>query len=120
MRFHGAQGEVQHGRDLVVLFALEVEEGDHHPVLFGKCLDGSPQASGVFGGFGQLLVFGFDYSDNPGAWHNSLRLLAEEVERTLTPVARPLSTAVANGSGLPSALKNISGVASAGAVSRPL
>ncbi len=31
------------------------------------------------GGFGQLLVFGFDYSENPGAWHNSLRLLAEEV-----------------------------------------
>jgi alkanesulfonate monooxygenase SsuD/methylene tetrahydromethanopterin reductase-like flavin-dependent oxidoreductase (luciferase family) len=31
------------------------------------------------GGFGQLLVFGFDYSESPGAWHNSLRLLAEEV-----------------------------------------
>jgi alkanesulfonate monooxygenase SsuD/methylene tetrahydromethanopterin reductase-like flavin-dependent oxidoreductase (luciferase family) len=31
------------------------------------------------GGFGQLLVFGFDYSENPGAWHNSLRLLAQEV-----------------------------------------
>lgn len=31
------------------------------------------------GGFGSLLVFGFDYSENPGAWRNSLRLLAEEV-----------------------------------------
>jgi alkanesulfonate monooxygenase SsuD/methylene tetrahydromethanopterin reductase-like flavin-dependent oxidoreductase (luciferase family) len=31
------------------------------------------------GGFGGLLVFGFDYADNPEAWHNSLRLLAEEV-----------------------------------------
>lgn len=31
------------------------------------------------GGFGSLLVFGFDYADNPGAWKNSLRLLAEEV-----------------------------------------
>ena len=31
------------------------------------------------GGFGSLLVFGFDYSENPGAWQNSLRLLAEEV-----------------------------------------
>ena len=30
-------------------------------------------------GFGGLLVFGFDYADNPQAWHNSLRLLAEEV-----------------------------------------
>jgi alkanesulfonate monooxygenase SsuD/methylene tetrahydromethanopterin reductase-like flavin-dependent oxidoreductase (luciferase family) len=31
------------------------------------------------GGFGQLLVFGFDYSENPAAWHESLRLLAQEV-----------------------------------------
>jgi alkanesulfonate monooxygenase SsuD/methylene tetrahydromethanopterin reductase-like flavin-dependent oxidoreductase (luciferase family) len=31
------------------------------------------------GGFGGLLVFGFDYADNPEVWHNSLRLLAEEV-----------------------------------------
>jgi alkanesulfonate monooxygenase SsuD/methylene tetrahydromethanopterin reductase-like flavin-dependent oxidoreductase (luciferase family) len=31
------------------------------------------------GGFGGLLVFGFDYADNPEAWHNSLRMLAEEV-----------------------------------------
>ena len=30
-------------------------------------------------GFGTLLVFGFDYSEQPEAWHNSLRLLAEEV-----------------------------------------
>jgi alkanesulfonate monooxygenase SsuD/methylene tetrahydromethanopterin reductase-like flavin-dependent oxidoreductase (luciferase family) len=31
------------------------------------------------GGFGGLLVFGFDYADNPQAWHNSLKLLVEEV-----------------------------------------
>lgn len=31
------------------------------------------------GGFGTLLVFGFDYKDNPKAWHNSLQLLANEV-----------------------------------------
>jgi len=31
------------------------------------------------GGFGYLLVFGFDYLGNPQAWHNSLRLLAQEV-----------------------------------------
>ena len=40
------------------------------------------------GGFGGLLVFGFDYADNPEAWRNSLRLLAEEVlprVRHLTP-----------------------------------
>jgi alkanesulfonate monooxygenase SsuD/methylene tetrahydromethanopterin reductase-like flavin-dependent oxidoreductase (luciferase family) len=31
------------------------------------------------GGFGTLLVFCFDYVDNPEAWHTSMRLLAEEV-----------------------------------------
>ncbi len=31
------------------------------------------------GGFGQLLVFCFDYRENPEAWHNSMRLLQEEV-----------------------------------------
>lgn len=31
------------------------------------------------GGFGYLLVFGFDYLGNPQAWQNSLRLLAQEV-----------------------------------------
>jgi alkanesulfonate monooxygenase SsuD/methylene tetrahydromethanopterin reductase-like flavin-dependent oxidoreductase (luciferase family) len=36
------------------------------------------------GGFGCLLVFGFDYADNPGAWHNSLRLLAQEVAPRIT------------------------------------
>ncbi len=32
------------------------------------------------GGFGQLLVFGFDYADNPKAWHDSLRLIQERVK----------------------------------------
>ena len=31
------------------------------------------------GGFGQLLVFGFDYIDKPEAWRHSLELLAREV-----------------------------------------
>jgi alkanesulfonate monooxygenase SsuD/methylene tetrahydromethanopterin reductase-like flavin-dependent oxidoreductase (luciferase family) len=31
------------------------------------------------GGFGHLLILGFDYSDNPGPWKDSMRLLAEEV-----------------------------------------
>lgn len=35
------------------------------------------------GGFGQLLVFGFDYVENPEAWHNSLRLIANEVRPRL-------------------------------------
>ncbi len=32
------------------------------------------------GGFGHLLILGFDYLDNPGGpWKESMRLLAEEV-----------------------------------------
>ena len=31
------------------------------------------------GGFGTLLMLGFDYADDADAWHNSLRLLSEEV-----------------------------------------
>ena len=31
------------------------------------------------GGFGVLLVFGFDYKHKPEAWHHSLRLLKQEV-----------------------------------------
>jgi alkanesulfonate monooxygenase SsuD/methylene tetrahydromethanopterin reductase-like flavin-dependent oxidoreductase (luciferase family) len=44
------------------------------------------------GGFGSLLVFGFDYSENPGVWHNSLKLLQHEVMpriRHLTIKAAP-------------------------------
>jgi alkanesulfonate monooxygenase SsuD/methylene tetrahydromethanopterin reductase-like flavin-dependent oxidoreductase (luciferase family) len=31
------------------------------------------------GGFGQILVFGFDYMENPEAWRTSLGLLQSEV-----------------------------------------
>ncbi len=31
------------------------------------------------GGFGVLLVFGFDYKHKPEAWHHSLQLLRNEV-----------------------------------------
>jgi len=31
------------------------------------------------GGFGAILLFCFDYSEAPAAWHQSMRLLAEEV-----------------------------------------
>jgi alkanesulfonate monooxygenase SsuD/methylene tetrahydromethanopterin reductase-like flavin-dependent oxidoreductase (luciferase family) len=31
------------------------------------------------GGFGTLLVFGFDYKHKPEAWHHSLSLLKNEV-----------------------------------------
>jgi alkanesulfonate monooxygenase SsuD/methylene tetrahydromethanopterin reductase-like flavin-dependent oxidoreductase (luciferase family) len=48
------------------------------------------------GGFGRLLVLGFDYSENPGAWHNSLRLLAEEVLPRVAHLT-PGQTALAGG-----------------------
>jgi len=35
------------------------------------------------GGFGQVLAFGFDYVESPEAWHNSLRLIANEVKPRL-------------------------------------
>jgi alkanesulfonate monooxygenase SsuD/methylene tetrahydromethanopterin reductase-like flavin-dependent oxidoreductase (luciferase family) len=31
------------------------------------------------GGFGTLLVFGFDYKHKPEAWHHSIKLLKQEV-----------------------------------------
>jgi alkanesulfonate monooxygenase SsuD/methylene tetrahydromethanopterin reductase-like flavin-dependent oxidoreductase (luciferase family) len=31
------------------------------------------------GGFGTLLLFCFDYADNPAAWRHSMELLAREV-----------------------------------------
>ena len=43
------------------------------------------------GGFGSLLVFGFDYADKPEAWRTSLGLLATEVlprVRKLAPITK--------------------------------
>jgi len=45
------------------------------------------------GGFGTILVFCFDYQENPSAWRNSMQMLAEEVMPKLkhlkpTPAAR--------------------------------
>jgi alkanesulfonate monooxygenase SsuD/methylene tetrahydromethanopterin reductase-like flavin-dependent oxidoreductase (luciferase family) len=33
----------------------------------------------TLGGFGTLLLFAFDYADDPEPWLKSMRLLAEEV-----------------------------------------
>ena len=40
------------------------------------------------GGFGTLLVFGFDYKHKPEAWHNSLRLLKQDVMPRLNTSTR--------------------------------
>lgn len=47
------------------------------------------------GGFGTLLVFCFDYADQPEAWHNSMRLLAEEVMPKVAHLKPPPGAAVA-------------------------
>jgi alkanesulfonate monooxygenase SsuD/methylene tetrahydromethanopterin reductase-like flavin-dependent oxidoreductase (luciferase family) len=54
----------------------------HHNWLIGSPSTVAEKLERVYrdvGGFGSLLVFGFDYSENPEAWHDSLRLLAQDV-----------------------------------------
>ncbi|MGH7043321.1 MAG: LLM class flavin-dependent oxidoreductase, partial [Acetobacteraceae bacterium] len=54
----------------------------HHNWLIGSPATVAAKIERLYhetGGFGVLLVFGFDYADAPGAWHTSLGLLAEEV-----------------------------------------
>ena len=36
------------------------------------------------GGFGTLLVYGFDYADTPEVWHNSLQVIAREISPRLS------------------------------------
>jgi alkanesulfonate monooxygenase SsuD/methylene tetrahydromethanopterin reductase-like flavin-dependent oxidoreductase (luciferase family) len=63
----------------------------HHNWLIGSPATVAEKLERIYheaGGFGGLLVFGFDYVENPEAWHNSLRLLMEEVAprvKHLTP-----------------------------------
>jgi alkanesulfonate monooxygenase SsuD/methylene tetrahydromethanopterin reductase-like flavin-dependent oxidoreductase (luciferase family) len=47
------------------------------------------------GGFGQLLVFGFDYADDPQAWRHSLRLIQEEVKPRVAHLRPEATKAVA-------------------------
>jgi alkanesulfonate monooxygenase SsuD/methylene tetrahydromethanopterin reductase-like flavin-dependent oxidoreductase (luciferase family) len=54
----------------------------HHNWLIGSPATVEEKLERIYhdaGGFGGLLVFGFDYLENPEAWHNSLRLLVNEV-----------------------------------------
>src|SRR3974390_2662496 len=67
----------------------DVADSDVTPEYCGRhnWLIGSPvtvvekieQMYDEVGGFGALLLFCFDYSEDPNAWHQSMRLLAEEV-----------------------------------------
>ena len=47
------------------------------------------------GGFGQLLVFGFDYQDNASVWHESLGLLQKEVAPKVAHLTPKPAAAVA-------------------------
>ena len=47
------------------------------------------------GGFGSTLLFGFDYADQPEAWHNSKRLLMEEVKPKMAHLKPKPATAAA-------------------------
>ena len=44
-----------------------------------RCATSSREMYKEVGGFGTLLLFTFDYADNPEPWFKSMRLLAEEV-----------------------------------------
>ena len=47
------------------------------------------------GGFGSILLFGFDYADEPQAWRNSMQLLSEEVMPKLAHLKPKPASAVA-------------------------
>ena len=47
------------------------------------------------GGFGSTLMFCFDYADQPEAWHNSMRLLMEEVKPKVAHLKPELASAAA-------------------------
>ena len=45
------------------------------------------------GGFGAILLFCFDYSETPEAWHRSMELLAHEIMPKLAHLGAPVVTA---------------------------
>jgi alkanesulfonate monooxygenase SsuD/methylene tetrahydromethanopterin reductase-like flavin-dependent oxidoreductase (luciferase family) len=54
----------------------------HHNWLVGSPTTVAEKLEAIYdevGGFGTILLFCFDYSENPEAWHHSMRLLAQEV-----------------------------------------
>jgi alkanesulfonate monooxygenase SsuD/methylene tetrahydromethanopterin reductase-like flavin-dependent oxidoreductase (luciferase family) len=54
----------------------------HHNWIIGSPATAAEKIAKIYddvGGFGQLLVFGFDYVENPQAWRHSLELIAHEV-----------------------------------------
>jgi alkanesulfonate monooxygenase SsuD/methylene tetrahydromethanopterin reductase-like flavin-dependent oxidoreductase (luciferase family) len=61
---------------------VTVEYCARHNWLIGSPKTVAEKLRGVYdevGGFGTLLLFCFDYKENPEAWHTSMQLLAKEV-----------------------------------------
>ncbi|MGQ0699271.1 MAG: LLM class flavin-dependent oxidoreductase [Panacagrimonas sp.] len=64
----------------------------HHNWIIGSPATVARKIEKIYeelGGFGTLLVFGFDYVDNPRAWQYSLQLLAQEVMPRLRHLVPP-------------------------------
>ena len=83
----------------------DVPDSDVTPDYCGKhnWVIGSPrtvaerleQVYHELGGFGSILLFCFDYAENPRAWHHSMELLAKEVMPKLKHLMPPPASAVA-------------------------
>ena len=64
------------------LFGVTPEYCARHNWLVGSPRTVTDKLHAIYeevGGFGTLLLFCFDYSENPQAWHHSMELLANEV-----------------------------------------
>jgi alkanesulfonate monooxygenase SsuD/methylene tetrahydromethanopterin reductase-like flavin-dependent oxidoreductase (luciferase family) len=64
----------------------------HHNWLIGSPATVAEKIERMYetvGGFGALLLFCFDYSENPRAWQESMRLLAQEVMPKVAHLAPP-------------------------------
>ena len=75
---------------------VTVEYCAHHNWLVGSPETVARKIEAVYkdvGGFGQLLVFGFDYADTPEVWHESLRLIQQEVQPRVAHLVPELAMA---------------------------
>jgi alkanesulfonate monooxygenase SsuD/methylene tetrahydromethanopterin reductase-like flavin-dependent oxidoreductase (luciferase family) len=70
----------------------------HHNWIIGSPKTVAEKIERIYeevGGFGQLLVFGFDYMESPEAWKTSLGLLQTEVAPRLRHLVPPRQAAMA-------------------------
>ncbi len=75
---------------------VTVEYCAQHNWLIGSPATVAAKLARVYddvGGFGQLLVFGFDYLENPEVWHTSMQLLMHEVMPRVAHLTPPTAAA---------------------------